>query len=61
MEAARRKRLGQQFLAEKQKLNYPCPMTDPSLSAGQNRGPPFPRFWLGGKGAREISFNENPA
>jgi hypothetical protein len=48
MEAAREKRFGQQFLAEKQKLNYACPMTNPSLSAGKNREQPFP-FWLGGK------------
>jgi hypothetical protein len=61
MEAAREKRFGQQFLAEKQKLNYVFSMTIPSLSAIQNRGLPFLRFWRCGKRAREISFSENPA
>jgi hypothetical protein len=61
MEAAGRKRLGQQFIAEKQKLNYACPMTNPSLSASKNRELPFLRFWRWDKRAREISFSENPA
>jgi hypothetical protein len=36
-------------------------MTNPSLSAGQNRGLPFPRYGREGKRAREVSFSKNPA
>jgi hypothetical protein len=61
MEAAGRKRLGQQIIAEKQKLNYVCPMTNPALSAKPKSWAPVPTVLLGGKRAREISFNENPA
>jgi hypothetical protein len=52
-------RVGQQFLAEKQKSGYARPMTNPFLPAAQNREQPSQRFW--GKRAREIYLSENPA
>jgi hypothetical protein len=54
MEAAGRKRLGQQFLAEKQKLNYVCPMTNPPLSAKPKSWAPVPTVLLGGKGREKF-------
>jgi hypothetical protein len=61
MEAAGRKRFGQQFIAGKQKSNYACPMTNLPFPQAKILGCRPRGFWRAGKRAREIFFSENPA